>query len=177
MEIFTISDFLSKDECFRLLLKFKTQYSLKTAEVTGDNSNIRSSSIAFIESISEIDEKLKSILKEKIHLKGYDVTKLNKYQFTEYKEGEYYDWHVDSNKDIYSDRYYSIVIQLNDEYDGGELELKDYITTNIPKKIGTLCMFPSNKLHRVTPVISGVRYSLVNWVRLEENNDYKKTII
>lgn len=90
-------------------------------------------------------------------------------QFTEYKaEGEqHYDWHRDN---FYlskgKDRKLSLVIQLTDpsEYQGGRLELEDTI---IPPDVfsarGDIIVFPSFLRHRVTPVTSGVRHSLVTW--------------
>ena len=35
---------------------------------------------------------------------------------------------------------------------------------SVPKGLGTLCFFPSFLLHRVTPLTSGVRKSLVTWI-------------
>ena len=35
---------------------------------------------------------------------------------------------------------------------------------SVPKVLGTLCFFPSFLLHRVTPLTSGVRKSLVTWI-------------
>ena len=52
------------------------------------------------------------------------------------------------------------------EYEGGDLRLyggDDYDTA--PKKQGTIIGFPSYVLHEVTPVTSGVRYSLVGWAQ------------
>ena len=40
-----------------------------------------------------------------------------------------------------------------------------------------LILFLSDIEHRVTPVTSGVRYTLVNWVKLIEKKDYKKTLL
>ena len=77
------------------------------------------------------------------------------------------------------DRYCSLVIQLNDEYDGGDLQIKDNEnkTLAIEKGIGNLILFLSNIEHRVVPIKSGIRYTLVNWVKLKENKDYKKTLL
>ena len=38
-----------------------------------------------------------------------------------------------------------------------------YVTLKLPKK--SIVIFPSNKWHRVRPVTSGVRKSLVTWFR------------
>lgn len=88
------------------------------------------------------------------------------FQYTVYYgDGGHYDWHVDLGPGI-SNRKISCVLQLSDpeEYDGGDLEMNPggQVLT-IPKGLGVLCFFPSFMLHRVTPLNSGVRKSLVNW--------------
>jgi PKHD-type hydroxylase len=108
-----------------------------------------------------------------------EVTGLGDFQFTEYKEGEYFDWHVDSTDTIYRDRFTSIVIQLNNSYEGGILEIKNLKAELVPieNKIGTLYIFNSRLLHRVTPIIDGERYSLVNWVSLVKTNLTKQNLL
>jgi len=66
-----------------------------------------------------------------------------------------------------------VTCQLTDEseYVGGELEFqfrnKDDPTLTVEatesKKKGTIIVFPSDTWHRVKPVTSGNRYSLVIW--------------
>jgi PKHD-type hydroxylase len=72
-----------------------------------------------------------------------------------------------------------MVIQLNDEYTGGELEIKDNDNNEITleKGLGNLFLFYSYIIHRVKPVTSGTRYSLVNWFRLTPIENFKKTLI
>ena len=88
------------------------------------------------------------------------------FQYTVYYgDGGHYDWHADLGPNI-SNRKISCVLQLSDpeEYDGGDLQMNPggNILT-VPKQLGLLCFFPSFLLHRVTPLNSGVRRSLVNW--------------
>ena len=110
-------------------------------------------------------------------------------QFTKYKHNQYYDWHCDSwekpyNKKNKNDpnhgkiRKLSMTCQLSDgsEYQGGELEF-DFRNYDPPmrdeakhkvqcKEIlpkGSIIVFPSFVWHRVKPVTSGTRYSLVVW--------------
>ena len=107
-------------------------------------------------------------------------------QFTIYegKNKQHYDWHCDSwldpykNKDKNHDgkiRKISCVISLTDpsEYKGGNLEFdfrnhdstkkqKTHVCSDIKPK-GSIVVFPSFVYHRVTPVTSGTRYSLVLW--------------
>jgi len=51
-----------------------------------------------------------------------------------------------------------------DDYDGGNLVIQNYETLQVmPRKRGTIIIFPSFLLHRVEPVIRGVRNSLVTF--------------
>ena len=65
-----------------------------------------------------------------------------------------------------SHRKVSVIVQLSDtsEYKGGELQINTggQIKT-IPKVKGSVVIFPSYLLHRVTPVTTGLRKSLVLW--------------
>lgn len=184
-KLYTIRNFLSEQECSQILTKYKEELQLSPAKVGLNGGNLitdrRKSSIAFIDNIEIIDERLKGILQNLIQLKGYEVTGLGPYQFTEYKVGEYYDWHTDSSDEpMFKDRYCSIVIQINDEYEGGYLQLKDESGDNImqlDKGIGTMYIFYSNITHRVIPVTEGIRYSLVNWISLKKIDGFKKTLL
>ena len=179
----TIKNFLTHNECSDILSKYKTELQLKPAEIAnGKIDDRRKSYVGFINGIENIDTRLRDTLKNLIQIKGFEVTGLGPYKFTEYKTGEYYDWHTDSSPtdDLYKDRFCSIVIQLNDEYEGGYLQLMDDSGDNTYQcahGIGTMYIFYSNIRHRVMPVTNGVRYSLVNWVSLQKIENFKKTII
>jgi predicted 2-oxoglutarate/Fe(II)-dependent dioxygenase YbiX len=45
------------------------------------------------------------------------------------------------------------------------------------KGVGNLFIFNSSILHKVKPIISGERYSLVSWIALKEISNFKKTLI
>lgn len=85
---------------------------------------------------------------------------------TYYGDGGHYDWHLDLGPGL-SNRKLSVVLQLSDpsEYVGGDLQMNigGSILT-VPKSKGLLCFFPSFLLHRVTPLSSGTRTSLVTWL-------------
>ena len=89
-------------------------------------------------------------------------------QYTEYYEGGgHYDWHMDIGPFPINNRKISITIQLSDpdDYVGGDLEIwtGNGLQTCARQK-GSALLFPSYMLHRVTPVTSGTRKSLVLWV-------------
>jgi PKHD-type hydroxylase len=99
---------------------------------------------------------------------GFDLFNFGEaMQFTEYTApGGHYTWHTDMALN-FSPRKLSIILQLTDpdEYEGGEFE---YWQGNNPDKIensrGTVIAFPSYMLHRIKPMISGTRNSLVAWI-------------
>ena len=90
-------------------------------------------------------------------------------QYTEYYDHEkgHYDWHMDIGPFPINNRKISITIQLSDpdDYIGGDLEIwtGNGLQTCARQK-GAALLFPSYMLHRVTPVTSGTRKSLVLWV-------------
>ena len=89
-----------------------------------------------------------------------------KLQFTEYEgQGSHYDWHPDIGPNT-TKRKLSIVVQLSDEkdYEGGELLINTGQLLIPSKKQGTVILFPSFLMHKVEPLRSGNRYSLVSWI-------------
>mgnify|MGYP000400657182 CR=1 FL=1 len=187
----TIPNLFTKEEC-DLVLKFSLEnLTLNTAETTGNNQsnydkiNHRKSNVAFYpyyEKFPFLLEKISKLINDNISVKGFDLDYDDtQFQFTEYKIGDYFEWHTDNNgKQITQcDRYCSLVIQLNDDYEEGDLELKlsEDSTMVVEKGVGNTIIFLSNIEHRVTPVEKGNRYTLVNWVGLKENNSFKKTLL
>jgi PKHD-type hydroxylase len=88
-------------------------------------------------------------------------------QYTVYEESVngHYDWHIDMGPEKAS-RKLSLVCQLSDpsEYEGGELQINTGEILIPEKEKGTVIIFPSYLLHRVTPVTKGTRRSLVLWI-------------
>ena len=89
-------------------------------------------------------------------------------QHTIYKEGGgHYDWHMDCGANEQRQRKISVTVQLSDDedYEGGELQLwRGANALDAPKGKGTVVIFPSYMMHRVTEVTKGTRKSLVLWV-------------
>lgn len=82
--------------------------------------------------------------------------------FNQYSEGSFFDWHMDFGAAMSSTRKLVVSVQLShpEEYEGGDFQLlTDKIV--LPKVKGSVGIFPSYLLHRVTPVVSGCRKSLV----------------
>ncbi|MAL10692.1 MAG: hypothetical protein CMF74_13650 [Maricaulis sp.] len=99
---------------------------------------------------------------------NFQFDRYEAFQFTQYKINQHYSWHPDSfvNKDIV--RKLSGIILLSDpqDYKGGEIEFRtpgNKIIKMGKQPKGTILIFPSFVYHRVKPVTSGKRYSLVIW--------------
>ena len=107
----------------------------------------------------------------------YDISDIENdlIQYTQYNKGDYYNWHTDMdigdiNEPDQLVRKLSFTLQLTneDEYTGGNLEFADFDDSSyrflVPKSRGTMIVFDSRTPHRVTPIESGIRKSLVGWV-------------
>ena len=96
---------------------------------------------------------------------GMQITEMA--QYTEYPEGGFYDWHIDSDVNFKHEppvRKISMTCLLSpeNEFEGGDLELQG--EGKIAKiKQGHAVFFASFIRHRVKPVIRGNRKSLVMW--------------
>lgn len=86
------------------------------------------------------------------------------FQLSRYIVGGHYNWHQDFSLGT-SLRKLSISLQLDesDAYSGGDLEFIGY-NDKVQRNIGDLIIFPSFNTHRITPITSGVRHSLVGWI-------------
>lgn len=104
------------------------------------------------------------------HFFKYELFGLKEnFQYTVYRSTDksHYDWHVDYGPHKSPARKISLSIQLTDPqtYEGCDLEVRGGIQINVaPRRRGTIIAFPSFVLHRVTPIKSGTRKSLVVWV-------------
>jgi len=88
-------------------------------------------------------------------------------QYTEYPEGGFYDWHIDSDIDFKNEppvRKISMTCLLSpeSEFEGGGLEINKDGDIAKPKQ-GQAIFFASFIRHRVVPVTKGIRKSLVMW--------------
>jgi len=182
--------FLTKEECNFIVEELKHGLKLRAAEIKNNeiDTEFRDSSVAFItlDDLPKIKDKLIPLLVEMVKVKGYDLNFDNQpVQFTEYIKGQHYTWHQDARDEFEysSKRYCSLVIQLNEGYEGGELQVKtadldgNEADLSLEKGIGNLFVFLSSVYHRVSPVTEGVRYSLVSWFTLKPVENYKKTLL
>jgi hypothetical protein len=79
-----------------------------------------------------------------------------------YEQGNMFHGHFDASKTYH--RIVSVVMFLNEDFTGGELEFKEF-GLKIKPQAGDVLVFPSSYpyMHKVNSVKFGVRYSVVKW--------------
>jgi PKHD-type hydroxylase len=170
-----IEKVFTEEECDKFLEfanTLPTHEGITGVDPNNSDEKVRKSKVAWILPSQEnlwMYSKLRDIIvdlnNEAYKLDIYGFTEA--LQFTTYEApGDHYTWHCD--KFIGGPiRKLSFVLQLTDpnEYEGGELlytlgEKHEVV----PKGKGTICVFPSYVLHKVTPVTKGKRQTLVGWL-------------
>lgn len=100
---------------------------------------------------------------------GSSCTLVNELQALKYEIGDYYVPHTDNATNFH--RTLSVILILNDDYEGGSLVFKctkkDNTILEVPRKSGRVILFPSNFLfpHAVQKITKGCRYSIVAWIK------------
>ena len=138
---------------------------------SGVDTETRTSHISWIpfnktpEMYKDIEKVMKTTNGNHFGFDGMQITE--QAQYTEYPEGGFYDWHIDSDTNFAHEptvRKISMTLLLNhpSEFEGGDLEL---MSPGKSKKLeqGHAITFASFLNHRVAPVTRGVRQSLVVW--------------
>ena len=138
---------------------------------SGIDTETRTSHISWIpfkkmtEMYKDIEKVMKQTNGNHFGFDGMQITEMA--QYTEYPEGGFYDWHIDSDTHFAHEpsvRKISMTLLLSpdNEFEGGDLEImKEGQAAKL--KQGHAIFFASFIRHRVTPVIRGNRKSLVMW--------------
>jgi len=140
-------------------------------KVTEFNLNLNSESQTKIHWFNYLTRKLSDLIVnyERDVLKGVplNISKFNEINILRYENQGHYKPHVDDC--INHHRTLSIILLLNDDYEGGELIFKSIDLQKdlhiIDVKKNRAVLFPSNFMypHTVKPVTKGTRYSIVSW--------------
>ena len=165
------ANFLSKTECEELLRLGSIEPATSGGVGLAKNiTNYRSSEISWIYASQDTEWIYRKIAVAVIDANKFYGFKLQEFndsiQVARYVEGGHYSWHMDIGETT-ATRKLSVSVQLSDpgDYDGGKLVFSGNSSGfETPAKQGTIILFPSYLTHRVTPVTSGVRWSLVTWI-------------
>jgi len=172
----TTSPIFTPEQC-QLIINAGRSQPVESGQVGGGAKGVvdtktRTSHISWIpfNKMPEMYSTLEKIIKQTNgnHF-GFDGIQLTEpAQYTEYPEGGFYDWHIDSDINGINEppvRKISMTCLLSheSEFEGGGLELMSDGKIARPKQ-GQAIFFASFIRHRVVPITRGVRKSLVLWV-------------
>lgn len=104
-------------------------------------------------------------------LDEYKIKSLPNGRIIEYKKGNFFDTHKDQHSN-HPERYKTLIIQLTDMYDGGELKIGNEYAN---KDVGNCILFDASEPHSVSEIKNGIRNSLVFW--LEYKNMYNTNLL
>ncbi len=179
-KIVEINNFLSDQECDDLIEYSKTQTLVKSKVLSekGDvESDNRDSEQLWLEDNKHYVVTKIATLSKKITQKP--TNHMEYLQFLKYNKGGYFKEHYDPEinyKSDTNDRIYTIIIYLNDDFEGGETYFKNLNTTIKPKK-GKAVIFKSldkngnileKSLHQGSEVTSGIKYMCNKWIHLNK---------
>lgn len=107
-------------------------------------------------------------------------------KFNRYMNGGTYGTHIDSAlmhipgtpHSLRSDLAATLFLSAPDEYDGGELEIEtEFGAQQIKLAAGSMVLYPSSSLHRVTPVTRGARVASFFWIESMVADDAARTML
>ena len=158
-----------------------TKDKLSDEEKKQEIKDIRSSKIAWIYCDNPwLFRELKPIIEYANKSWGFNISRYENIQFTEYEPRGHYTWHNDAIQNPMSlkniTRKLSMVVQLSkpENYEGGgfrfnlrglDSQLDDNIMSPPSEFLqqGSIIVFPSFLWHKVEPITKGTRHSLVMW--------------
>jgi len=105
------------------------------------------------------DKTLIDFLLTKLILLGIISISNNTAKLVKYSEGDYFEKHTDFNKYGIGANYKTLVVQLSEDtsYQGGDLIVEGEKQN---REQGSVSIFLSSKIHEVTKVVKGTRWSL-----------------
>jgi len=177
--IFKIEKVLSKDWCKNLTQYMDIVCKNKATVLMNDKiiedteqRNVYNYGLTNSKQDTVYNKVLSDVIKNSIrqYLKSFTYLielKMEGINLLRYVKGNFYNTHIDSFHTI--NRQISIIINLNENYEGGDIVFMHPTTrkpySKISLKTGEMLMFPSNFMypHQVTKITKGVRYSCVSW--------------
>jgi len=149
---------------------FSVLDTLEDGVITEESGKVKRNSKVFFIKDNKTCKEIFNLINETTVIQLTDIEPL---QYSEYGVGGEYGWHRDVHEKPYPNglvRKMSFSTILNDDFEGGEFDIetknpadKKRYDTFDNKKHNTI-IFPSHMWHRVRPVKSGVRKSIVGWV-------------
>ena len=181
----SFSNFINNDECEYIIKKATPLFS-ESKLVSGGTENIRKSETAWL---SNKDPVIKKIIEKTCQITNIPFEHSEKLQVVKYQPGGFYNAHYDASCDNLREcvefeknggqRRVTMIIYLNDGYEGGETEFPNLKKKYKLDKGGALLFYSLEKngnkchplsLHSGTPVMKGEKYIANVWLREKPYN-------
>jgi len=172
-------NFITEEEANHILAM--AEYNYKDSTVIGTKSDgIRKSQTYWL---TKHDDIAKKIISRVCKIDGNNTDQCEDIQIVKYEPNGYYKQHHDSCCDDTKDcqefikdgqRISTMVIYLNDEFEGGATQFPNLNKDFKPKKYSGILFYPMNKkrdkchnnsLHAGMPITSGQKYIANVWIR------------
>jgi len=109
---------------------------------------------------------------------AFEVTRIERYIVACYdaEEGGFFKPHIDNGAPQTAHRRFAVTINLNDDFEGGDLRFPEFGRRTYRAPAGGAVVFSCSLLHEATPVIAGRRYATLPFLydeaahRLREAN-------
>jgi len=183
-DIVIIEDVINLERCNQIIeeceKKGRYKKSSTVAEQSGFKGNIlvtprtsQSIDISHNTNLKELDKFLLNMFiggvnvaeKELDLFEGFGHSCDEGYALLRYREGDGYTEHTDAMAES-NPRIVSMLLYLNDDFEGGELVFNRQ-DLEIKPKAGSIVVFPSNWTHphSSSPIIKGIKHAIVSWCR------------
>ncbi len=165
--VFVEDNVFTKQECEKIIGYGEEQPHTFIEQGEGRSANLKNLKISWIKHEPGTGWIFKKLGER---LKGWPITRLENLQFSTYGPGGKCDWHIDHNESTNGgaaiDRLCNAIVQLSHpmDYTGGELQfrIQDAVFPG-PTAQGSVLVLDKTIWHRVAPLESGERKSLVSW--------------
>lgn len=182
--IFTVPDLLSPQEVADMLAQ------LKSAEMTDGKATAgwHAKTVKHNQQLNA-QHPIATALVEQVRQKSLNhplfqaaarPRSLHSIRFNRYSDGMSYGRHTDNALmgGCRTDLSFTLFLSEADSYEGGELVVEGIDSEQAYKlSAGSMLVYPASSLHRVDPVVSGVRWAAVGWVQSQIRDHAQREIL
>ena len=159
-------DFLDKNRLRQMMSLFDSGKFIDGAATVPKEKHVKDNTQQDDIDMNKIDnQSITRILRQTELFRMHPLNKCSPCFLLKYEEGQHYDDHTDYYEMWGCRTDYTVVITLNDDYEGGEHFIK-VGTETIEKKLpaGKALVYPTHFVHGVRPVTNGVRKCITFWL-------------
>lgn len=182
--IFTIPDLLSSQQIDEMLTQLQTAEIADGQQTAGWHAKTvkQNQQLAAKHPIAEalVERVRQSILQHPLFQAAARPRSVHSIRFNRYSDGMCYGRHTDNALmgGLRTDLSFTLFLSEPDSYEGGELVVEGLDNEQAYKlKAGSMLVYPASSLHRVDPVVSGVRWAAVGWVQSQIRDHGQREIV